>query len=173
MTNDKYQIKSYEKRFGGNWLKTLKRDNFSCQVCKRDLKENRFAIHHKDGMGYHKKGLSANNFMDNLVSLCCRCHIRLHNFKFLKCKEESCNLRANVNGYCKKHYERVWFKEHYNNPEEKEKIKSYNEKYVERNRKKVNMWANNWRKNNKEKVKEMSRIYREKKRSLSLLCGEV
>jgi endogenous inhibitor of DNA gyrase (YacG/DUF329 family) len=51
-------------------LKVLKRDNFRCQICgvfKNKSRNNYLQIHHIDG---NKK----NNSLDNLISLCPRCH---------------------------------------------------------------------------------------------------
>lgn len=53
----------------------LKRDNYQCQSCG-----NRFNldVHHKDGNSYHRVKQQTNNKMDNLITLCHKCHLRLH-----------------------------------------------------------------------------------------------
>ena len=61
------------KRFGINPKKIFKRDNWSCQQCgsKEDL-----TIHHIDGQGRNSK--NKNNSLDNLITLCRKCHGRIH-----------------------------------------------------------------------------------------------
>ena len=53
----------------------LERDNFTCQECGS---QKRLDVHHKDGNNYRKVGDNANNKFDNLVTLCHKCHMRLH-----------------------------------------------------------------------------------------------
>ncbi len=63
-------------------MQCLSRDKFSCQLCHkasefpnenyRDLN-----IHYKDGNEYVKTP-QPNNSLDNLVTLCDRCHLQLH-----------------------------------------------------------------------------------------------
>ena len=84
--NKRYRIShSKELRFmdrecdyGGNWKKTLDRDEWKCQFCKADLKKTRPQVHHKDGNGYTHDRTKINNSLKNLVSLCLACHKRLH-----------------------------------------------------------------------------------------------
>ncbi len=57
-------------------LKVLvrKRDNFTCQICKKRQIKPKLDVHHKDE---NKK----NNSPNNLISFCHYCHINLHNKK--------------------------------------------------------------------------------------------
>jgi len=64
------------KRFGGNRLKVLERDNYTCQMCGKTHHEIILNVHHTDGTGRGKK--VHNNNISNLVTLCCGCHASLH-----------------------------------------------------------------------------------------------
>jgi len=55
-------------KYGGNYLKVLERDNFKCQNCYKMVS---LCVHHKDG---NKK----NNDIENLITLCKRCHRLVH-----------------------------------------------------------------------------------------------
>lgn len=59
-------------RFSGNKYKVLERDNNECQICgsKKNL-----IIHHKDCSGQSD---NPNNDIDNLVTLCRKCHMNIH-----------------------------------------------------------------------------------------------
>lgn len=61
-----------EIRFGGNRKKVLLRDDYTCTMCgnKRNL-----VVHHIDFSG---QGDNPNNDLDNLVTLCRKCHINIH-----------------------------------------------------------------------------------------------
>ncbi len=76
-------IESWEKQeFGGNKQKVLERDNFECQDCGMsqerhiDLFNFQLTVHHIDGKGRRCK--EKNNDMDNLITLCVRCHKQVH-----------------------------------------------------------------------------------------------
>lgn len=58
-----------------NKILCLKRDNYSCIAC--GSKEN-LDVHHRDGNSYRKVKNGANNNLDNLITLCHKCHLRLH-----------------------------------------------------------------------------------------------
>jgi len=70
------------RRFGGNKQKALERDNFECQKCGMNQEQSiilfgqGLVAHHIDGQGYGKK--IQNNSLDNLQTLCFRCHTNLH-----------------------------------------------------------------------------------------------
>ena len=64
-------------RFGGNRKIVLKRDSNSCQVCG---KTDKLVIHHLDETENRKK-MNANNNIDNLITLCRGCHIKVHRNK--------------------------------------------------------------------------------------------
>lgn len=53
----------------------LERDNFKCQICGAT---NNLDIHHKDNGGYHLQGQQTNNELNNLITLCHRCHLKMH-----------------------------------------------------------------------------------------------
>ena len=59
-------------RFGGNKYKVLQRDDYKCQMCDS---ERQLIVHHKDCSGSLD---NPNNDMNNLITLCKSCHIKLH-----------------------------------------------------------------------------------------------
>lgn len=63
-------------RFGGNRLAVLERDNHRCTMCGSDY---RLQVHHKDEMGRNKPREVQNNDINNLITLCAKCHIKQHN----------------------------------------------------------------------------------------------
>jgi len=68
-----YKLIQEQKRFGGNRIKALERDNYSCQICGSTEK---ILVHHIDRTG--RGSLNHNNNLDNLITLCRRCHIKEH-----------------------------------------------------------------------------------------------
>jgi len=54
----------------------LQRDNYTCQICGAI---DNIDVHHKDNGGYHIKKDKTDNTLSNLITLCHRCHIKLHN----------------------------------------------------------------------------------------------
>lgn len=64
--------------FGGNRIKVLERDNYTCQTCGITSESTRIVVHHKDRTGWGKKKKDKNNDMDNLISLCVPCHLAVH-----------------------------------------------------------------------------------------------
>ncbi len=69
-----------KKRFGGNREIVLNRDNWECQECGMTQEEHKFlfgeglTVDHKDKNGIYSK--NPNHSLDNLITLCIRCHIR-------------------------------------------------------------------------------------------------
>lgn len=61
-----------QKRFSGNRLRCLKRDDYKCVDCSSI---NLLIVHHKDFSGQTDK---PNNKIDNLETLCRSCHIKKH-----------------------------------------------------------------------------------------------
>lgn len=61
-----------EIRFSGNRYKVLERDEYTCQMCGNT---HQLVIHHIDNSGQSDE---PNNDIDNLVTLCRRCHINIH-----------------------------------------------------------------------------------------------
>ena len=53
----------------------LERDKFTCQMCGR---MDSLLVHHKDGKGPHKVHRAVDNSLDNLLTLCGRCHMVIH-----------------------------------------------------------------------------------------------
>lgn len=67
-----------KKRFGGNKFKAMERDEYKCRNCGID---KNLEIHHIDGTGYKSIGdpKKSNNSLENLMTLCHSCHIRITN----------------------------------------------------------------------------------------------
>lgn len=67
-----------EERFGGNKQAVFDRDINQCQLCgvKESRNKKPLLIHHIDGSGDH--GEKTNNSMENLITLCNRCHQHTH-----------------------------------------------------------------------------------------------
>ena len=61
-----------EWRCGGNFIRTLERDNYSCAICG----SNGFPIVH------HLDGNIRNNRSNNLLTVCRKCHAELHGLTF-------------------------------------------------------------------------------------------
>lgn len=85
-------------RYGGNRDKVLERDNWQCQDCGMSQEQhiilfNRgLTIHHKDGTGYNSK--IKNNDLDNLITLCMRCHGKRDGVRSLETRK--CNKKEGV-----------------------------------------------------------------------------
>ncbi len=80
---EKLRISRDKNRFGISRDIVLERDNWQCQKCGM-TQEAHFVIfnrsldmHHIDGEGRGKQ--DPNNDFDNIISLCTRCHTKLHN----------------------------------------------------------------------------------------------
>lgn len=80
----------YKKDFSGMACKVFERDGYSCQTCGRDQSVIRLHIHHKNKN-------HSDNSVENLITLCTTCHLRLHNSK-LQRSRDSLNLQATVRG---------------------------------------------------------------------------
>jgi len=64
----KYHINSLQRRAGGNYFKVLKRDKYQCAICgNKDFP----MVHHLDGN-------LQNNKLNNLLTVCRKCHAELH-----------------------------------------------------------------------------------------------
>ena len=61
-----------KENFGGNMFISLERDLYTCQICNN---KNSLVVHHKDLSG---SAHNPNNNIDNLVTLCRKCHAALH-----------------------------------------------------------------------------------------------
>ena len=74
---DVYRDYRNRVRFGGNRFKAFERDNHQCQHCGT---KDKLQIHHIDGRGYKTVGIKeANNSLENLLTLCPYCHIKVTN----------------------------------------------------------------------------------------------
>lgn len=70
-------------KWNGNWWKALKRDRFTCQVCRKKIfplqwrrgGNNRLMVHHLDGSGESE---SKNHELWNLLTVCFSCHSHFH-----------------------------------------------------------------------------------------------
>ena len=58
-----------------NKKRCLERDNHTCQICGA---MDNLDTHHKDNGGPHIKGKETANKLSNLITLCHRCHLKLH-----------------------------------------------------------------------------------------------
>lgn len=68
------------ERFGGQKQNVLDRDDNKCVLCKVS---ERLVIHHIDGSGgSSRKGyININNSLENLITLCYKCHQRTHSYQ--------------------------------------------------------------------------------------------
>lgn len=129
-----YRCKSYENfAFGRRKDVILSRDNYQCQICGMSRKEHYkkyskdLEIHHIDGNGINKKKIDKNNDLDNLITLCCKCHKKIDGWKIREKKWsrkfDKCVMCGTVkrgyggNGLCtlcyekeREEYKRVWYK---------------------------------------------------------------
>ena len=68
--------------FGGNSQKAFERDGWECQECGLSQEQSimlfnrKLVIHHKDGQGRNSE--IKNHDLDNLITLCPRCHGNIH-----------------------------------------------------------------------------------------------
>lgn len=58
-----------------NWWKCLERDGLKCQRCGTTVGLD---VHHIDGKSLSLAGDNTNNELDNLQTLCHKCHLKLH-----------------------------------------------------------------------------------------------
>jgi 5-methylcytosine-specific restriction endonuclease McrA len=71
-----YQRKYRDKRvFSGNREVVLNRDEYQCRVCQSTIS---LEVHHKDGTNHKDNHVEANNDPANLITLCKKCHARVH-----------------------------------------------------------------------------------------------
>jgi 5-methylcytosine-specific restriction endonuclease McrA len=71
-------ITPYKNNYRNGWetlrVIVLKRDNYTCQICG---KKKKVEVHHKDRTGSNRLAKEMNNDLDNLITLCHKCHLIL------------------------------------------------------------------------------------------------
>lgn len=79
-----YRLKNDRYLFNGNRKKALERDNFTCVECGMTNEEHiniwkrGLVVHHIDGRGLRCSGKDKNNNLNNLITLCMKCHRKKH-----------------------------------------------------------------------------------------------
>ena len=74
-------------------IKVLKRDDYTCQICKKSKKESLLHVHHKISRRKFSIIEEAHN-LTNLVTLCKQCHLTLENrLKSIKNRANSGNVQ--------------------------------------------------------------------------------
>ncbi len=64
-----------EVNYNRNSKACLERDNYLCQFCGSN---NNLKAHHKDNEGHHIKNYKTDDDLRNLITVCSRCHQKLH-----------------------------------------------------------------------------------------------
>lgn len=119
----KLHPEKYNYQLSGNKWKALKRDNYRCTICGD---KNKLVVHRLDGNGASKNGKilrekEQNNNLDNLQTVCCKCHRKLHKpyrvksekwaNKFNRCIKCGTNSTPHCGkGLCIKCYEKLSYK---------------------------------------------------------------
>lgn len=76
---DRQKIVRERSYFSSKREEILKRDNYQCVKCKSN---ESLVVHHKDGQGRSVK--IPNNDIENLETLCRKCHMKEHEVRSLK-----------------------------------------------------------------------------------------
>lgn len=85
MVNLKSRIYNDTQRFGGNREKAIQRDGEKCVKCGLSRSDHRdkygkdITVDHIDNNGIYKPADKRNNSLDNLQTLCIRCHVKKDN----------------------------------------------------------------------------------------------
>lgn len=85
----KYYKRDYKQHadtvyFDGNREKAIERDGFQCTLCgitreeHRERYEKDLNVHHVDGKGFGRKKADRNSELENLLTVCVRCHTLIH-----------------------------------------------------------------------------------------------
>lgn len=74
-----------QRCFGGNRMKVLDRDNWTCQYCGM-TQEQHFLFFERTLYIHHKDENRKNHRLSNLITLCIRCHRIRHNSKIINWK---------------------------------------------------------------------------------------
>lgn len=67
---DRILLSAQKRKWGGNWIAALERDNWTCKLCGSQDRKT-LIVHHLDGEG---EAHSKNHALDNLQTLCHNCH---------------------------------------------------------------------------------------------------
>lgn len=79
MTKKELATNNYIKRSQPWALQALNRDNWKCKICNLDIENTSLVVHHLDES--RKNGYkSMNNELYNLITLCRKCHAKIHKF---------------------------------------------------------------------------------------------
>ena len=92
LNNDRKSLR--KRKWDGNWLKALERDDHKCQFCGS---QKRVLVHHKDGEGEHRKN---NHALNNLQTICYQCHRDMHGISLVEINGKF-YLRGNILKYFK------------------------------------------------------------------------
>jgi hypothetical protein len=74
------KLKREQRHYSNNRQAALKRDGFQCVRCKST---RQLCVHHKDGKGRNVPIGQKNNALENLETLCRRCHMEAHRNQIL------------------------------------------------------------------------------------------
>jgi 5-methylcytosine-specific restriction endonuclease McrA len=98
------KVERERRTFSGNRDAVLQRDGFKC-VCCGETRLSKLTVHHKDGNGRGCK--IPNNSMENLQTLCRRCHAQMHYTLDRWARDHDSCIRCgttmrphNAKGYC-------------------------------------------------------------------------
>lgn len=69
------RLQREQRQYDGQREAVLQRDQYKCQKCGST---RQLCVHHKDGKGRSVPIGSKNNLLDNLTTLCRRCHLEAH-----------------------------------------------------------------------------------------------
>ena len=100
--------------FGGNRLVAIARDGYKCTECGMSNDEhvetfNRgLSVHHIDKNGCNKRHSEKNNDLDNLVTLCLKCHSRIHQTG-RNTPQSACNNKSGYRGVCWSQEKGRWY----------------------------------------------------------------
>lgn len=103
------KIKREEHYFSGKREEILQRDGYKCTECSA---KSSLVVHHVDYKGRGRP--SPNNSNDNLITLCRKCHAKIHSTidgwsRLYKCCKEcgTTTVSHNAKGYCRLCYAKL------------------------------------------------------------------
>lgn len=92
------RIAREQKHYGGQREAVLKRDGFKCRRCESTKS---LVVHHKDRTGRGQQN-GHNNDMDNLETLCRKCHIAEHRAELLAIRKATGYRRRRLGRWSRK-----------------------------------------------------------------------